>query len=171
VVAFDYMRSGALVPDSTVWEWVRERGALPALSRWIHSRWFRTLAQAQPLQKFMLSDGLSLRVVVNYELPLKEIVERLSGRRTCANCKSVYHLTRQPSRNEGICDRCRGPLYQREDDRPEAIKMRMRAYERSTAPLIEFYRGLGLLLPIEATGSPEEICARTMASLKKCANS
>jgi adenylate kinase len=62
---------------------------------------------------------------VNYELPLAEIVERLSGRRTCEQCKAVYHVTRQPSRAEGLCDRCGGRLYQREDDRPESVTVRM----------------------------------------------
>jgi adenylate kinase len=166
VVAFDYMRRGALVPDMTVWEMVRERGAcLRCRGGFILDGFPRTLAQAQSLQKLMLSEGWCLGAVVNYELPLAEIVERLSGRRTCANCKAVYHVTRQPSTVEGTCDRCRGPLYQREDDRPEAINVRMEAYERSTAPLIEFYRGLGLLLPIAATGTPEEICGRTMEAL------
>jgi adenylate kinase len=172
VVAFDYMRRGALVPDTTVWELIRERGAcLRCRGGFILDGFPRTLAQADSLQKLMASEGWSLGAVVNYELPLAEIVERLSGRRTCANCKSVHHVTRQPSRIEGTCDRCHGPLYQREDDRPEAITVRMEAYERSTAPLIEFYSSRGLLLPIEASGSPEEICGRTMANLKKRAKS
>jgi adenylate kinase len=107
--------------------------------------------------------------VVNYELPLDEVVSRLSGRRTCRQCKAVFHVTAQPPRAEGVCDLCGGPLYQREDDRPESITVRMKAYERSTIPLIEFYSGLGLLMPIAATGSPDAICARTMAALSGCA--
>jgi adenylate kinase len=103
--------------------------------------------------------------VVNYELPLDEIVSRLSGRRTCQNCKSIFHLTEQPPRTQGVCDQCGGPLYQREDDRPEAVTVRMEVYERSTAPLIDFYRNFGLLVPVLAAGSPDEICARTLASL------
>jgi adenylate kinase len=105
--------------------------------------------------------------VVNYALPLREIVERLSGRRTCEQCKAVFHVTRQPSRSEGLCDRCGGRLYQREDDRPESISVRMAAYEKSTAPLIRFYEELGLLMPIVADGLPEEILARTLAELEK----
>lgn len=96
-----------------------------------------------------------------------EIVERLSGRRTCSQCKAVYHITRQPSRVEGACDRCSGRLFQREDDRPEAITVRMEAYERSTAPLINFYGELRLLVTIPATGTPDEICARTITALEK----
>src|SRR5262249_46332173 len=104
--------------------------------------------------------------VVNYDLPIAEIVARLSGRRTCRNCKAVFHVTGQPPRTEGVCDRCAGPLYQREDDRPEAIAVRLEAYPRAPAPLIEFYRNVGLLRTVEATGSPETICARTVAALE-----
>jgi adenylate kinase len=113
----------------------------------------------------MESERLSLNAVVNYELALDEIVSRLSGRRTCKQCKAVFHVTGQPPRAEGVCGRCGGLLYQREDDRPESITVRLEAYERSTTPLIQFYSGLGLLMPVAATGSPDAICARTMAAL------
>ena len=113
----------------------------------------------------MQAENLPLTAVVDYELPLAEIVARLSGRRTCKNCKSVFHVTEQPPKTDGICDHCQGPLFQREDDRPESVKVRMQVYQRETAPLIEFYQDLGLLLSIPATGSPEEICSRTIAAL------
>ena len=99
-------------------------------------------------------------------MPIAEIVERLSGRRICKACKAVYHVIRQPSKTDGVCDACGENLFQREDDRPEAVTVRMETYERSTAPLIGFYRNLGLLLPVAAIGSPEEICARTMEALQ-----
>lgn len=114
----------------------------------------------------MADEKIPLNAVVNYEMPIAEIVERLSGRRTCKACKAVYHVTRQPSKTDGVCDRCGGNLFQREDDRPEAVTTRMETYERSTAPLIEFYRNFGLLVPVAATGSPEEICARTLNTLQ-----
>jgi adenylate kinase len=166
--ALDFMRRGALVPDSTVWEMVRERTAcLRCRGGFILDGFPRTLGQAESLKQLMEDEHLSLDAVVNYELPLDEIVERLSGRRTCENCKAVYHVTRQPSRDAGVCDRCAGRLFQREDDRPESVKVRMEAYERSTAPLIEFYGNLGLLSPITATGSPQQICDRTVSALSE----
>ena len=166
--ALDYMRRGELVPDTTVWEMVRERrGCLHCRGGFILDGFPRTLAQADSLKRLFEEDGLALSAVVNYALPLGEIVERLSGRRTCKQCKAVYHTTRQPSRTEGICDRCGGTLYQREDDRPESITVRMAAYEKSTAPLIEFYEKLGLLLPVVADGAPDEILARTLVDLEK----
>ncbi|MGO9640034.1 MAG: adenylate kinase family protein [Candidatus Acidiferrales bacterium] len=166
--ALEYMRRGDLVPDSTVWEMVRERsGCMRCLGGFVLDGFPRTLAQAEALNQLMQGEKISLSAVVNYELPLAEIVSRLSGRRICEKCKSVYHITGQPSKAAGICDRCGGRLYQREDDRPESITVRMEAYERSTAPLIQFYQKLGLLLPVAATGSPEEICARTVTALEQ----
>jgi adenylate kinase len=163
----DFMRRGALVPDSTVWEMVHKRSAcLRCRGGFILDGFPRTLAQAECLKHLMEDERLRLAAVVNYELPLAEIVERLSGRRTCEQCKAVYHVTRQPSQTAGACDRCGGHLFQREDDRPESVTVRMEAYERSPAPLIEFYGNLGLLLPVAATGSPAEICARTVTTLE-----
>jgi adenylate kinase len=162
------MRRGALVPDATVWEMVRERTAcLRCRGGFILDGFPRTLGQAESLKKLMEDERLSLDAVVNYELPLSEIVDRLSGRRTCEKCKAVYHVTRQPSQTAGVCDRCGGRLFQREDDRPESVTVRMEAYQRSTAPLIEFYRKFGVLLPIAAIGSPNEICTRTIAALQQ----
>jgi len=166
--ALDYMRRGALVPDATVWEMVRERSAcLHCTGGFILDGFPRTLVQAESLKQLMEQELLTLDAVVNYELPLEEIVERLSGRRTCGNCKAVYHVTQQPSREDGICDRCGARLLQREDDRPESVTIRMDAYARSTAPLIEFYRKLGLLVPVLATGSPTDIYRRTIKALQE----
>ncbi len=166
--ALEYMRRGELVPDTTVWEMVRERrSCLRCRGGFILDGFPRTLGQAESLKQLLEEETLPLHAVVNYSLPLGEIVERLSGRRTCAQCKAVFHITRQPSRTGDICDRCGGRLYQREDDRPESITVRMTAYENSTAPLIRFYEDLGLLLTVLADGTPDEILARTLVELEK----
>lgn len=165
--AMEHMRRGELVPDSTVWEMVRERAnSIRCSAGFVLDGFPRTLGQAESLRQLMEGEKIRLNAVVNYELPLSEIVARLSGRRTCEKCKAVYHVTGNPPKVQGVCDRCQGKLFQREDDRPESITVRMAAYERSTAPLIEFYRALGLLVSIAATGSPGDICARTMDALR-----
>jgi adenylate kinase len=162
-----YMRRGELVPDTTVWEMVQERGeCLHCAGGFILDGFPRTLAQAVSLKQFMDKDGLGLTAVVNYELPTSEIVARLAGRRTCDKCKAVYHTTERPPKVDGRCDGCEGELFQREDDRPESIKVRLEAYERSTAPLIEFDRKADLLLQVSATGTPEEIYHRTVPELE-----
>jgi adenylate kinase len=109
--------------------------------------------------------GVRLDGVLDFRLPIEEIVERLSGRRTCSGCKAVFHVTGRPSQVEGVCDHCGGELVQREDDRPESVRVRMDAYQRSTAPLTDYFRRRGLLIEIDAHGTPQEIFARTLALL------
>ena len=165
--ALQYMHRGDLVPDSIVWEMVLERsGCLRCGGGFLLDGFPRTLAQAESLKQLMENQRLDLTAVLNYCLPLNEIVARLSGRRTCRDCSAVFHVTELPPKVADICDRCGGKLFQREDDRPESVKVRLEAYEKSTAPLIEFYQRLGILVTIAASGSPEEICKRTVAALE-----
>ena len=164
--ALDYMRRGELVPDMTVWEMVRERSeCLHCRGGFILDGFPRTLGQAELLKQLLDREGVILTAAVNYDLPTSEIVARLAGRRTCEKCKAVYHVIEQPPKVADRCDRCEGRLFQREDDRAESIRVRLEAYDRSTAPLIKYYRDLGLLVHVNATGSPEEICARTLSAL------
>ena len=165
--ATQYMRRGELVPDATVWEMVRERNnCLHCAEGFILDGFPRTLGQAESLRQLMEEEELSLTAVINYELPASEIVTRLSGRRTCEKCKTVFHVSERPSKFGNACDRCGGNLFQREDDRPGAIRVRLEAYERSTTPLIEFYKNLGLLVTVAASGTPDEIFDRTVALLE-----
>ncbi len=165
--ALGFMRRGELVPDSTVWDLIRERSeCLHCAGGFILDGFPRTLAQAVSLKHLLDKEGLGLTAVVNYELPFSQIVERLAGRRTCEKCKAVYHVTERPPKIEGCCDRCDGKLFQRDDDRPDSIKVRLEAYDRSTAPLIEFYGKSGLLMKVPATGRPEDIYARTIPELE-----
>jgi adenylate kinase len=162
--ALQYMRRGELVPDSTVWEMVRERKeCLHCGGGFILDGFPRTVAQAESLENFLKYEEIMLTAVVSYELPIEQVVARLSGRRTCENCKAVYHIASLPSKVDGRCDRCGGKLFQREDDRPESIKVRLEAYERTTLPLLKFYEKSGLLRRVAASGSPEDICARTIS--------
>jgi adenylate kinase len=125
------------------------------------------VAQAESLDRIFVENSLKLDAVLSYDLPIEKIVARLSGRRTCEQCKAVYHVTSRPSKVEGMCDHCGGKLIQREDDRAEAVQVRMEAYERSTKPLADYYRDKGLLVSISAEGSPEEIFERAAAALEQ----
>lgn len=165
--ALDYMSKGHLVPDEIVWEMVCERvSCLRCNGGFVLDGFPRTLAQADSLRSLMEKEHLKLHAVVNYVLPPAEIVARLSGRRTCRACKAIFHVTSQPPKTADVCDHCGGLLYQREDDHPESIAVRLDAYEKSTAPLIQFYRNRGLLVTIVATGSPQEIFQRTTTALQ-----
>jgi len=96
-------------------------------------------------------------------LPMDRIVARLAGRRVCPGCKGTFHVTDLSSPE--TCPRCGGKLYQREDDLPEAVRVRKEAYHRSSEPLIKFYRQRGLLAGIAAEGTPQEIFQRTLHAL------
>jgi len=164
--ALDCMRRGDLVPDSTVLDMVRERTAcLRCGGGFILDGFPRTLEQAEALAELLASEKLPLTAVVNYELPESEIVARLGGRLTCEKCKAVFHAVERPPKVSGVCDLCHGKLFQREDDRPESIRIRLEAYDRLTFPLIQFYKKAGLLLTVAATGAPNEICAKTLTAL------
>lgn len=164
--ALAYMNRGELVPDATAWNIVSERAdCLKCSGGFILDGFPRTLGQAVLLQDLMQNQDLSLHAVINYTLPAETIIDRLGGRRTCEKCKVVYHMTDRPPKIEGQCDRCGGRLFQREDDLPEAIQVRLEAYNRSTMPLIEYYQKLNLLVPVDASGSAEDVFARTVLNL------
>lgn len=164
--ALSYMNRGELVPDATVWDIVSERtDCLKCAGGFILDGFPRTLAQAVALQDLIKGRELDLHAVLNYTLKDDEIVARLAGRRTCGECKTVYHVSDRPPKVEGQCDRCDGKLFQREDDRSEAIQVRLETYHRCTAPLIEYYDKLKLLVPVDASGSPEEVFSRTVLNL------
>jgi adenylate kinase len=163
--ALGFMTRGELVPDETVLALVCERvGCLRCIGGFLLDGFPRTVAQAEALERLLKAEDLPLTAVIDYELPIDKIVERLAGRRVCSSCKGVFHMADQLSSPE-TCSQCGGKLYQREDDRPEAIRVRMEAYHRSTEPLIEFYRQRGLLQAVSAEGTPQEILQRTMDSL------
>jgi adenylate kinase len=165
--AIQFMRAGKLVPDSTVWEVIRERhGCIACCGGFVLDGFPRTVTQAEALQQTIKVDHIVLDGVISLELPTVQIIARLSGRRTCENCKAVYHVTQRPPVKPNVCDACGGNLIQREDDRPEAIAVRMADYEHGTRPLIEYYQQLGLLIPISAEGTPNEVFARTMTALQ-----
>ena len=164
--ALDYMRRGDLVPDTTVLDLVRERvKCLRCPGGFLLDGFPRTVTQAEALDGLLKQEKISLDAVLNYDLPIEQIVARLSGRRTCGGCKAVFHVTGRPPRVADVCDHCGGKLLQREDDRPEAVRLRMEVYEKSTKPLADYYRQRGLLMTISADGTPEAIHQRTLAAL------
>jgi adenylate kinase len=164
--AQEQMARGELVSDETVLALIRER------SRCLHCRggfmldgFPRTLVQAEAVDRLLEAEKLALDAVISYEVPDAEIVARISGRRVCPACKAVFHVTTKRPKTDGVCDQCSGPLMQRQDDRPEAVGVRLEAYHRATAPLAAHYRRKGLLLSIDARGRPDDILAATLEEL------
>lgn len=156
-----YMDRGELVPDEVVIDIVRD-----ALSSdrcrdgFLLDGFPRTVAQADALEEMLGEMGKRLDHVINIHVPDDVVVRRLTARRTCRSCGANYHLEFNPPRREGKCDACGGDLYQRDDDREETVRTRLEEYRRKTQPLIDYYRGKGLLREIDGDAGMEEVLER-----------
>lgn len=156
--ARDIIQAGGLVPDEMVLEMVAHRLSQPDASRgWLLDGFPRTIPQALALDDQMGARCIDL--VLTLDVPEGEIVERISGRRSCPH-GHVFHVDADPPRQEGICDFDGEPLFQREDDRPEVVRSRLEVYARETEPLLEHYRASGRLVRVDGSGSPQEVYAR-----------
>jgi adenylate kinase len=161
-----FMHQGQLVPDGVVIGIIEERLRAPDCNPgFILDGFPRTIAQAEALQAILTKIGKSIDHVINIEVDSEELVRRLTGRRTCKNCGAMFHLLFYPPRQEGICDRCGEALDQREDDREETIRMRLKEYERQTAPLIQYYQVKNCLRSIQGVGGQDEIFRRIVRLL------
>ena len=166
--AMGHMQRGELVPDQTVIDMVRERAlCLTCPYGFLLDGFPRTVEQAEALEEMLSGQGIALDAVISYELPIEQVVARLSGRRTCRGCKSTFHVISMPPKTADVCDKCGGELYQRVDDQPESIRVRLKAYEDSTAPLTDYYDRKGILLTVSADGAPQDIFQRTEKLLKE----
>jgi len=162
-LAQSYIDDGHLVPDDVVVKIVAERLKRPDARRgFILDGFPRTIPQAGKFEEMLFAAGQKLDSVIYLETPPEASIQRLGGRRVCRTCGATFHVANIPPRKEGVCDRCGGELYQREDDRPEAIRERFKEYQAKTAGLIEFYRERKLLRTVDA-GVPR---AQTLAELQ-----
>ena len=150
-----YMRTGLLVPDDIVIGVLREKLVKNNEDGFILDGFPRTSLQAEALEEILEKKGISLDVVLNLDAGTEVLIERLSGRRQCQVCSAIYHLKNMPPKMDGICDRCGGKLYRREDDKRETIEVRLKAYEEETAGLIDYYRRKELLEIVDAGKSAE----------------
>ncbi len=144
-----YLDSGKLVPDEVTVAVVRERLEQEDCSRgFVLDGFPRTFGQATALDSVLSDMGISIDVAISLSVRDEEIMRRLGGRRVCTGCGATYHITANPSREEGRCDLCGSELHQRQDDREETILERLAVYRQQTAPLLDYYRGQGKLLEI-----------------------
>jgi adenylate kinase len=160
------MAAGGLVTDDVTNELVKDRLSRPDVAPGlILDGYPRTTAQAQYLDLLLHSLGRKIARCLSYEVAEEVLVERLSGRRSCPKCGAVYHVTQNPPKRDGFCDRDDAGLLQRDDDKPETIRKRLQEYRAKTEPLLRFYRDRGLLTAIEGVGTPEGILAATKKAL------
>jgi adenylate kinase len=156
-----YLDQGKLVPDKVVVKMMEDRlSENDCKGGFILDGFPRTVAQARALDRMLKKKKLSLDAVLSIEVPDKEVVKRLSGRRTCQKCGAMYHVIFNPPVNEGICDKCQGELYQRDDDHEDTIQTRVQVYHEETAPLIKYYQDKGVLQKVEGVGSIDDIFGR-----------
>lgn len=156
--AKEYMDKGLLVPDDVIMGLVKDRLQQPdAQNGYIFDGFPRTAAQAVALGQLLNEEELPLEAVVSLEASDELVVERISGRRTCRECKEVYHVKFSPPKVTGVCDKCGGELYQRDDDIETVVRKRLTEYHTKTAPLIEYYRAEGLLKTVDGTQSVQAV--------------
>ena len=158
IKAKEFMDRGALVTDEVVVGIVEERLAKPdCASGFILDGFPRTVKQADALRRMLEALDKSIDHVISICVEKDELLERVTGRRTCRSCGKGFHVTFDPPKVNGVCDECNGELYQRADDSEETMRKRLDVYEEQTAPLIAYYAQQALLRTIYGIGSIEEI--------------
>jgi adenylate kinase len=153
-----YMDRGALVPDDVIIRMIAERLRQPdARTGFLLDGFPRTIAQAEGLERLLKDLGRPLERVVYFDVSEPELLRRLTGRRVCRACQTAFHLVSAPPKKDGVCDRCGGELYQREDDREATVRNRLSVYARQTAPLLDWYQTRGLLVTVPGEGAIADI--------------
>ena len=150
--AKEYMDSGNLVPDDVTVGIVRERLRKDDCKKGFLLDGFpRTVAQAEALEQMLVETGRTINFVLNIDVTLEELMARLTGRRICCNCASTYHVIFNPTNVEGVCNKCGGELYQRDDDNEETVGTRLEVNVNQQQPLLGFYQEKGYLRNIEGS--------------------
>jgi adenylate kinase len=161
-----YVKRGALVPDEIIIDMIKERVVDRTGSKGIILDGFpRNLSQAEALEQMLGSMGKVIDRAIYFYATEQKIIERLSGRRVCRDCGEIYHVVYNHPKSEGVCDKCGGELYQRDDDKPEIIRQRLETYNRDTAPIIDYYSKKDYYLQISADNYIGSIKAKITEAL------
>ncbi|WP_226660059.1 adenylate kinase [Pseudalkalibacillus hwajinpoensis] len=156
--AKEYMDSGNLVPDEVTIGIVRERlGKDDCEKGFLLDGFPRTVAQADALETILADLGKKLDYVINIAVEEDQLMQRLTGRRVCRNCGATYHAVFNPPKEEGVCDKCGGELYQRDDDKEETVRTRLEVNKQQQQPLLTFYEGKGYLKTIDGNRDINEV--------------
>jgi adenylate kinase len=164
--AKEYMARGALVPDAITIEMLRERISQPGAERVLFDGFPRTMEQAIALNEMMTALGRDISSVLYVHVPDEVLVERLSGRLICRECQVPFHRTANPFR---VCPqgRCTGEhLYRRDDDAPETVRARLVTYHRQTAPVVDYYRLINLLVEVRGDGDVDAVRRASLEAAK-----
>jgi adenylate kinase len=165
--AQSFMDRGELVPDSVTNEMVKDRlGNTDVANGFLLDGFPRNTNQAEVLDVILKDKKMPLDAALELSIDNSEIIRRLSGRRTCRNCSATFHKDFEKPKVDGVCDKCNGELYQREDDKEEVITRRLEIYAQQTEPIISYYRKAGILKKMSAIGDVAEITQKVIALLK-----
>ena len=165
--AQSFMDRGELVPDSVTNEMVKDRlGNSDVINGFLLDGFPRNTNQAEVLDAVLIEKKMPLDAALELSIDNSEIVKRLSGRRTCRNCSATFHKDFEKPKVDGVCDKCNGELYQREDDKEEVITRRLEIYAQQTEPIISYYKNAGILKNMSAIGDVSEITQKVIALLK-----
>jgi len=169
VQAKRYMDAGALVPDEVTIGLIRDRFTEDdAVEGFLLDGFPRNVPQAEALEAMLTGINVKLDRVVELKVDNEEVVRRIAGRRLCRNDSGhIFHVDSKPPAVEGVCDACRGELYQRDDDREETVRERLRVYQAETAPIIGFYGQRGLLSSVDAMGALDAVTERILTALEE----
>ena len=166
-LAKSYIDAGNLVPDSVTVGIVRDRLAQDDCKKgFILDGFPRTVEQADALDGILKDLGLSLKRVLNINVPAADLVERAVGRRICKKCGATYHIKFNPSQKDGVCDECGGELFQRADDTAETMSNRLSVYEASTKPLIDYYQKAGIYTEVDGRQAIDKVTKDLVETLK-----
>ena len=164
--AKEYMEQGQLVPDEVTVGIVRERLAeADCKDGFLLDGFPRTVQQADALDGILKDLGMVLDRVINIEVDKAFLVDRLTGRRVCRTCGATFHVVNKAPKVEGVCDKCCGEVYQRNDDKIETVSNRLDVYAAQTAPLIEYYQSKGVMSSIDGSKSMEDVLADIRSAL------
>jgi adenylate kinase len=154
-----YIQHGELVPNGVTIEMMAKRLRDADIRKvgFVLDGFPRTLRQAEALDETLFDLEMPLDKVVALTVDEEVIIERLSGRMGCTKCGEIYHATNKPPMREGLCDKCNGPLFVRQDDQPDTIRERLRVFNEQTQPVIDYYERTGTLQRVLASKSPEEV--------------
>jgi len=153
-----YMDEGALVPDDLVVDLVVDRFKNPDCANgYVLDGFPRTIPQAEALDTALNAIGETIDFAINVEVPDENIINRMSGRRSCIGCGATYHTKYNPPKVEGICDSCGEKLILRDDDQPETVKNRLLVYHDQTQPLIDFYKKKGILAEVDGMKDMDDV--------------
>ena len=161
------MDSGGLVSDKIVLGLVEDRIKQPDCKNgFILDGFPRNTVQAEALDKILSGMNMPLTVALNIDVDLNDLLKRLTGRRTCKSCQQMYNIYFSPSKKEGVCDKCGGALFQRDDDKEATIKKRLDVYQQQTAPLIDYYSKKKIMKTVAGVGSIEDIFKKAVAAIE-----